>query len=205
MTDMQFGAFGAVSATLTRHHKQLSCLTLRVSHRAWIEPGEWLNTKPNSSPRGAIWCIWCGMEQFEDFFFLWRPLQGIKGIETVLLYQVVQVVSVSLNLNKMSKKIFTLLGIELGTRHRINRTCSVEYCAKNCAVNVIEGALFRMKVELFPGVPQCVNSGPSSYMFTGRLQVVGSECPGRGARPRIKTFDLKTRPRRFSCLYKSLF
>ena len=53
MTDMQFGAFGAVSATLTRHHKQLSCLTLRVSHRAWIEPGEWLNTKPSSSPRGA--------------------------------------------------------------------------------------------------------------------------------------------------------
>ena len=105
----------------------------------------------------------------------------------------------------MSKKNFTLLGIELGTRHRTNRTCSVEYCAKNCAVNVIEGALFRMKVELFPGVPQCVNSGPSSYMFTGRLQVVGSECPGRGARPRIKTFDLKTRPRRFLCLYKSLF
>jgi hypothetical protein len=48
-----FGAFGAVSVTLTRHHKQLSCLTLRVSHRAWIEPGEWLNTKPSSSPRGA--------------------------------------------------------------------------------------------------------------------------------------------------------
>ena len=90
-------------------------------------------------------------------------------------------------------------------RHHANRTCSVEYCAKNCAVNVIEGALFRMKVELFPGVPQCVNSGPSSYMFTGRLQVVGSECPGRGARPRIKTFDLKIRPRRFLCLYKSLF
>ena len=38
MTDMQFGAFGAVSATLTRHHKQLSCLTLRVSHRAWTGP-----------------------------------------------------------------------------------------------------------------------------------------------------------------------
>jgi hypothetical protein len=48
-----FGAFGAVSVTLTRHHKQLSCLTLRVSHRAWIEPGEWLNTKPSSIPRGA--------------------------------------------------------------------------------------------------------------------------------------------------------
>ena len=48
-----FGAFGAVSVTLTRHHKQLSCLTLRVSHRAWIEPGEWLNTKPSTSPRGA--------------------------------------------------------------------------------------------------------------------------------------------------------
>ena len=48
-----FGAFGAVSLPLTRHHKQLSCLTLRVSHRAWMEPGEWLNTKPSSSPRGA--------------------------------------------------------------------------------------------------------------------------------------------------------
>ena len=48
-----FGAFGAVSVTRTSHHKQLSCLTLRVSHRAWIEPGEWLNTKPSSIPRGA--------------------------------------------------------------------------------------------------------------------------------------------------------
>jgi hypothetical protein len=28
---------------------------------------------------------------------------------------------------------------------------------------------------------------------------------GRGARPRIKTFDLKITPRRFLCLYKSLF
>ena len=108
-------------------------------------------------------------------------------------------------LEQNEQKKFTLLGIELGTRHRINRTCSVEYCAKNCAVNVIEGALFRMKVELFPGVPQCVNSGPSSYMFTGRLQVVGSECPGRGARPRIKTFKVKITPRRFLCLYKLLF
>ena len=51
MTDMQFGAFGAVSATLTRHHKQLSCLTLRVSHRAWIEPGEWLSTSELQSKR----------------------------------------------------------------------------------------------------------------------------------------------------------
>ena len=48
-----FGAFGAVSLPLTSHHKQLSCLTLRVSHRAWIEPGEWLNTKPSTSPRRA--------------------------------------------------------------------------------------------------------------------------------------------------------
>ena len=46
-----FGAFGAVSLSRTSHHKQLSCLTLRVSHRVWIEPEEWL----------SIWCIWCGI------------------------------------------------------------------------------------------------------------------------------------------------
>ena len=40
----KFGAFGAVYVTRTRHHKQLSCLTLRVSHRVWIEPEEWLST-----------------------------------------------------------------------------------------------------------------------------------------------------------------
>ena len=46
------------SSIVTRSHVRnsdfrLSCLTLRVSHRAWIEPGEWLNTKPSTSPRGA--------------------------------------------------------------------------------------------------------------------------------------------------------
>ena len=30
-------------------HKQLPCLTLRVSHRAWKEPGGWLNTYRRSS------------------------------------------------------------------------------------------------------------------------------------------------------------
>ena len=33
--------------------KQLPCSTLWVSHWAWIEPGEWLKTKPSTSPRGA--------------------------------------------------------------------------------------------------------------------------------------------------------
>ena len=46
-----FGAFGAVYATRTSHHKQLSCLTLRVSHRVWIEPEEWLNTSELQSKR----------------------------------------------------------------------------------------------------------------------------------------------------------
>ena len=47
------GAFGAVYATRTRHHKQLSCLTLRVSHRVWIEPEEsqWLSTSELQSKR----------------------------------------------------------------------------------------------------------------------------------------------------------
>ena len=54
-----FGAFGAVSATLTRHHKQLTCLTLRVSHRAWIEPGEWLNTSELQSLIVELFFLLC--------------------------------------------------------------------------------------------------------------------------------------------------
>ena len=46
-----FGAFGAVTLARTSHHKQLPCLTLRVSHRAWIEPGEWLSTTKLQSKR----------------------------------------------------------------------------------------------------------------------------------------------------------
>jgi hypothetical protein len=58
-TSLSFGAFGAVTAPRTSHHKQLSCLTLRVSHRAWIEPGEWLSTSElqskRSNPNARIW------------------------------------------------------------------------------------------------------------------------------------------------------
>ena len=57
-----FGAFGAVSVTLTRHHKQLTCLTLRVSHWVWIQPEEWLSTAELQSKRSnPFWCIWCSI------------------------------------------------------------------------------------------------------------------------------------------------
>ena len=46
-----FGAFGVVTLTRTSPHKQLPCLTLRVSHQSWIDPGEWLNTTELQSKR----------------------------------------------------------------------------------------------------------------------------------------------------------
>ena len=50
---VKFGAFGAVSASRTSHHKQLpfSAHIVRVPHRAWTEPGEWLSTTELQSKR----------------------------------------------------------------------------------------------------------------------------------------------------------